>query len=46
MKFMIVIVASLASAGLVLPTVTQGQTGGFATQLASAAPSKAGTLRA
>ena len=46
MKFVIVIAASVASAGLVLPTVTQGQTGGFATQLASAAPSKAGTLRA
>ena len=46
MKFVIVIAASVASAGLVLPTVTQGQTGGFATQLASATPSKTDMLRA
>lgn len=46
MKFVIVIAASVASAGLVLPTVTQGQTRGIATQEASAAPTKASPLRA
>ena len=46
MKFVIVIAASVASAGLVLPTVTQGQTRGFVAQGASAAPAKADQLRA
>jgi hypothetical protein len=46
MKFVMIIAASVASAGLVLPTVTQGQTSGFATQVASAAPAKASQLRA
>jgi len=45
MKFVIVIAASVASAGLVLPTVTQGQTRGHVTQEASAAPAKASQLR-
>ena len=40
MKFVIVIAASVASAGLVLPTVTQGQTRGHVTQEASAASAK------
>ena len=46
MKFVIVIAASVASAGLVLPTVTQGQTRGHVTQEASAAPVKADKARA
>lgn len=46
MKFVIVIAASIASAGLVLPTVNQGQTRGFATQEASAATVDASKLRA
>jgi hypothetical protein len=45
MKFVIVIAASVASAGLVLPTVTQGQTRGFTTQEASAAPAAANQMR-
>ena len=36
MKFVIVIAASVASAGLVLPTVTQGQTSEIAAQAAAA----------
>jgi hypothetical protein len=46
MKFVIVVAASVASAGLVLPTVTQGQTRGTVAQEASAAPAKAEQLRA
>ena len=46
MKFVIVIAASVASAGLVLPTVTQGQTRGHVTQEASASPAKASQARA
>jgi hypothetical protein len=46
MKFVIVIAASVASAGLVLPTVTQGQTRGHLTQEASAAPAKASQIGA
>ena len=40
MKFVIVIAASVASAGLVLPTVTQGKTRGQVLQEASADPAK------
>lgn len=46
MKFVIVIAASVASAGLVLPTVTQGQTSGIAAQEASAATASATKLDA
>ena len=46
MKFVIVIAASFASAGLVLPTVTQGQTSGIAGKVASAAAPSATDLRA
>ena len=46
MKFVIVVAASVASAGLVLPTVTQGQTRGQAMQEASAAPAKSSLARA
>jgi hypothetical protein len=46
MKFVIVIAASVASAGLVLPTVTQGQMSGFATQEASTATASAAKLNA
>ena len=46
MKFVIVIAAAFASAGLVLPTVTQGQTRGYASHEASAAPAHASQLRA
>ena len=46
MKFVIVIAASVASAGLVLPTVTQGQTSGIAVQEASAAAAPATKLNA
>lgn len=46
MKFVIVIAASVASAGLVLPTVTQGQTRGNAVEVASAAAADASKLRA
>ena len=46
MKLLMIIAASVASAGLVLPTVTQGQTRGFVAQEASAAPAKADHLGA
>ena len=46
MKFVIVIAASVASAGLVLPTVTQGQTSGIAKQEASTATASATKLSA
>ena len=46
MKFVIVIAASVASAGLVLPTVTQGQTSGVSKQEASAAAASASKLGA
>jgi hypothetical protein len=46
MKFVIVIAASVASAGLVLPTVTQGQTREQIAQEASAKPAKASLARA
>jgi len=42
MKFVIVIAAAFASAGLVLPTVTQGQTRGSVFHEAQAAPADAG----
>ena len=41
MKFVIIIAASVASAGLVLPTVTQGQTSGISNpEVAAAATDK------
>jgi hypothetical protein len=46
MKLLMIVAASVASAGLVLPTVTQGQAGGVSKQVASAATSAASTLRA
>lgn len=46
MKLLIVVAASVASAGLVLPTVTQGQTSGIAAQEVSAASAPATILRA
>ena len=46
MKFVIVIAASVASAGLVLPTVTQGQTSGASRQEASAVTASASKLGA
>ena len=45
MKFVIAIAASFASAGLVLPTVTQGQTSEIAGKVASAATPSATELR-
>jgi hypothetical protein len=46
MKFVIVIAASIASAGLVLPTVTQGQVRGISQQVAAAASQHTAELRA
>ncbi len=46
MKFVIVIAASVASAGLVLPTVTQGQTSGVSKQGAPTATASATKLNA
>ena len=46
MKFVIVIAASVASAVLVGPTVTQAEKRGIATQVASAADGAATGLRA
>ena len=46
MKFVIVIAASVASAVLVAPTVTQGQSTGIATQEAPAAAVEASKLSA
>lgn len=45
MKLLMIIAASVASAGLVLPTVTQGQADGVEKQVASAATA-ASALRA
>ena len=46
MKLLMIIAASVASAGLVLPTVTQGQTSGIAKQEASTATASATKLNA
>jgi hypothetical protein len=46
MKLLMIIAASVASAGLVLPTVTQGQAGETGKQVVSAATASAPTLRA
>jgi hypothetical protein len=46
MKLLMIVAASVASAGLVLPTVTQGQTSGASKQVVSAATASASKLRA
>jgi hypothetical protein len=46
MKLLMIIAASVASAGLVLPTVTQGQTSGASRQEASAETASASKLSA
>jgi len=46
MKLLMIIAASVASAGLVLPTVTQGQTSGASGQEASAVTASASKLSA
>ncbi|GAA4743754.1 hypothetical protein GCM10023264_06220 [Sphingomonas daechungensis] len=46
MKLLMIIAAAVASAGLVLPTVTQGQAGEVGKQVASAAAVATPTLRA
>ena len=46
MKLLMIVAASVASAGLVLPTVTQGQTSGISKQEAAAVTASAYKLRA
>jgi hypothetical protein len=46
MKLLMIVAASVASAGLVLPTVTQGQTSGISKQEATAVTASASKLRA
>jgi hypothetical protein len=46
MKLLMIIAASVASAGLVLPTVTQGQASGASKQEASAVTASASKLSA
>ena len=46
MKLLMIIAASVASAGLVLPTVTQGQTSGDSKQEVSAVTASASKLSA